>query len=431
MIKAIRLTEPIRVDGRLDEVVYETYRGIDHFIQALPREGAPATERTEAWVLFDGRNIYISARCWDSAPPSLWLANEMRRDQIQNSDNFAVSLDTFHDRRNSFVFQTTPLGALADFITTDEGSPNRDWNPVWNVRTDRFDGGWSVEMAIPYKSIRYQSGSDMEWGLQLRRGVRRKNEWAFLAPVPAAWGGPQAISRPSIEATLTGLDLPAASRNVELKPYGISKVATDRLKTPAVSNDVDGDFGIDAKYGITANLTADVTYNTDFAQVEVDEQQVNLTRFSLFFPEKREFFLEGRGQMDFGLGATGGTSGDTPLLFYSRRIGFNRNTVVPLEGGWARHRQGGQVRSRADEHPNGRGVRCQEHRPPTSRSCASSATSCGAAPWVRYSPTARHRAWRAAPTRRTGWMPRSRSIRTSASTASWRGPTRPAFEAMT
>jgi hypothetical protein len=333
VIKAVRLTEPIRVDGHLDEVVYQTYRGIDHFIQAVPREGAPATERTEAWVLFDHNNIYVSARCWDSAPPGLWIANEIRRDQIQNSDNFAVSLDTFHDRRNSFVFQTTPLGALADFITTDEGSPNRDWNPVWDVRTARFDGGWSVEMAIPYKSIRYQSGSDMEWGLQLRRGVRRKNEWAFLAPVPAAWGGAPAISRPSIEATLTGLDLPAASRNVELKPYGISRIATDRLKTPAASNDVDGDLGIDAKYGITANLTADVTYNTDFAQVEVDEQQVNLTRFSLFFPEKREFFLEGRGQMDFGLGATGGTGGDTPLLFYSRRIGFNRNTVVPIEVG--------------------------------------------------------------------------------------------------
>ena len=149
VVRAVRLTQPLRVDGRLDEAIYQT-PAISAFIQTLSKEGAPATETSEAWVLYDD-NVYGACRCWDSAPPDQWGANQMRRDaqELRDNDTFGVTFDTFHDRRNAFVFYTNPLGAVADQAYTDEGNPNRDWNPAWEVRTDRFDGGWTVEMAIP------------------------------------------------------------------------------------------------------------------------------------------------------------------------------------------------------------------------------------------------------------------------------------------
>jgi hypothetical protein len=341
-VHAIHLSSPLRVDGRLDEEIYQRVPAISDFIQTVPQEGEPASERTEAWVAYDDSYIYVSGRCWDSAPPESWTANEMRRDtnQLRQNDMFGVLLDTFHDRRNGYNFYTNPLGARADQAITDEGNPNVDWNPVWEVRTGRFEGGWTAELAIPFKSIRYRSGADQTWGIQLRRSIRRKNEWTHLTFVPASTGGTQGIFRVSAAATLVGLDLPSASRNIEIKPYGISRLTTDRLQSPAIANHLDADFGVDAKVGITANLTADISYNTDFAQVEVDEQQVNLTRFVLSFPEKREFFLEGRGIFDFGRGGSspgggggGGAGGLTPTLFYSRRIGLNRNRVIPIDLG--------------------------------------------------------------------------------------------------
>jgi hypothetical protein len=343
-VRAIRLTTPLRVDGRLDEEAYQANPPIDVFVQTLPLENGTPTERTEAWVLFDASHIYVTGRMWESVPPEEWTANEVRRDtnQLRQNDNFGVVFDTFLDRRNGFMFYTNPLGALADYQLTDEGNPNADWNPVWDVRTSRFEGGWTVEMAIPFKSLRYRSGTNQSWGLQIRRSIRRKNEYSYLTPLPLSSGGSQGFFRVSAAATLTGLDLPPAGRNIEIKPYGISRLTTDRLATPVVADDFDGDFGVDAKYGVNANLTADITYNTDFAQVEIDEQQVNLTRFSLFFPEKREFFLEGRGIFDFGRGGSGvgggGTAGGsansvTPTLFYSRRIGLNRNRVIPIDVG--------------------------------------------------------------------------------------------------
>ena len=350
-IRAIKLTEAIRLDGQLDEQVYQTAPAITGFVQQAPDEGAPATEETEAWIMFDERNIYVAGRVWDSAPPSAWVANEMRRDtsQLRQNDTFAVVLDTFYDRRNGVAFYTNPLGALADFALTNEGNPNSDWNPVWDVRTGRFEGGWTVEMEIPFKSLRYRQGPTQVWGVQLRRNVRRKNEWAYITPLPISAGsGPGGIFRVSDAATLVGLEVPGGSRNLEIKPYGIGGLTTDLNASPPQRDAGDGDFGVDVKYGITQNLTADFTYNTDFAQVEVDEQQVNLTRFTLFFPEKREFFLEGRGIFDFARGGSGGGrgglrrggrgggffgGGNAPTLFYTRRIGLERRTVVPILGG--------------------------------------------------------------------------------------------------
>ena len=345
-IRAVRLSEGIRLDGNLDEEVYRTVPPITDYVQNVPDVGQPATERTETWVLFDGSNLYIAARCYDSAPSSEWVADEMRRDsrQLRQNDTFGLMLDTFYDRRNGLTFYTNPLGAIADFETTNEGNPNSDWNPVWDVRTGRFDGGWTVEMEIPFKSLKYPAGVAQVWGIQLRRVVRRKNEWNYITRVPLSAAGGQGsggIFRVSAAATLTSLEVPAGSNTLEIKPYAIGGVTTDRMADPVVDNDRSGDFGLDVKYGVTQNLTADFTYNTDFAQVEVDEQQVNLTRFSLFFPEKREFFLEGRGIYDFGrsggFGGGGGGGGFgrglAPTLFFSRQIGLQRGQVVPILGG--------------------------------------------------------------------------------------------------
>ncbi len=351
-VRAIRLTEGLSLDGLLDEPLYDCVRAISDFIQLMPDEGAPATERTEAWIAFDAESIFVSARVWDSAPPSDWVANEMRRDttQLRDNDGFWVVFDTFYDRRNGVSFYTNPLGALGDFEISNEGNPNSDWNPVWDVRTGRFDGGWTVEMEVPFKSLRYRPGAQQVWGVQLRRNIRRKNEVAFLTPLPIS-AGLTGIFRVSQAATLVGLEVPAEGGRLEIKPYGIGGLTTDLAATPPRRNAGEGAAGLDVKYGLTQNLNADLTYNTDFAQVEVDEQQVNLTRFSLFFPEKREFFLEAQGIFNFARGAAdnnrqatalrqigGGDRraqgpGNAPTLFYSRRIGLEGGAVVPIVGG--------------------------------------------------------------------------------------------------
>ena len=339
-IRAIKLTDGIRLDGVLDEPVYQTVSAITGFVQLMPDEGAAATERTEAWIMFDRANIYVSGRVWDTAPPNERVASEMRRDgsQLHNDDAFWVVFDTFYDRRNGVIFFTNPLGAIGDFAVTNEGNPNQDWNPVWDVRTGRFEGGWTVEMEIPFKSLRYRPGPTQVWGVQLARTIRRKNELALLTPVPIAAGFPSGIFRLSDAATMVGLEVPEVSNTLDIKPYGIAGLTTDVNASPPTRNAGDGDVGLDVKYGITQSLTADLTYNTDFAQVEVDEQQVNLTRFNLFFPEKREFFLEGQGIFDFARGGgrpsrrnsalrpPGGASSRSsrgsrlePTLFYSRR----------------------------------------------------------------------------------------------------------------
>ena len=341
-VRSIRLLAPLVVDGKLDEDVYTQNEPFGDLIQVVPATGKPASEKTDLWLMFDDNNVYLGARVFDSAPPEQWVANEYRRDtnQLRQNDHIAIGLDTFYDRRSGFMFYATPLGAFADYSTVDEGQPNTDWNPVWNVRTGRFDGGWTMEMVIPFKSLRFRGGRNQTWGLQIRRSIRRRNEWDYLTPLPAAIGGPQALNRVSFYGSATGIDAPPAGRTFEIKPYVFGRTTTDRLRTPPVSNDLDAEAGLDVKYGITANLTADFTYNTDFAQVEVDEQQLNLTRFNLIFPEKRDFFLEGRGNFDFGRGGAangagggGGGQTSTPFLFYSRRIGLNRGRVVPIQAG--------------------------------------------------------------------------------------------------
>jgi hypothetical protein len=332
-VRAVRLTEPLRLDGRLDEAVYATVPAIDGFVQQLPVEGVPATEPTEIWVFFDDDSIYVSARCLDSQPERV-VGNELRRDNsnvFQVNDNFTVTFDTFRDRRNGVLFQTNPVGVLRDQAITD-GVFNVDWNTVWDVKSVRSDIGYTVEMRIPFKSLRYRTGGTQTWGMNVRRVVKWKNEVSNLTQVPASYGT-NGVGQMAVAATLVGLETPAQAMNLEIKPYAAAALTTDRAARVPFSNDLSRNVGLDVKYGLTRGLTSDLTINTDFAQVEEDQQQVNLTRFNLFFPEKRAFFLEGQGIFDFG-GQSGQRASDVvPIMFFSRRIGLNNGQSVPVVAG--------------------------------------------------------------------------------------------------
>jgi Domain of unknown function (DUF5916) len=331
-VRAVRLAAPLTLDGKLEEPVYATVAPLTDFIQQEPREGELATERTEAWILFDETSLYVAARCWDSQPERE-VANELRRDNgnILGNENVTFVIDTLHDRRNGYLFQTNPLGALRDMTVTDD-QQNPAWNGIWYVKAARFEHGWTVEVAIPFKSLRYRSGGSQTWGINLRRLVKWKNEFSYLSLVPAALGT-GGVSRMASAATLVGLETPAASKNIELKPYAVTSATTNRAADLPYDNRLSANAGLDVKYGLTRSLIVDATYRTDFAQVEEDLQQVNLTRFSLFFPEKRDFFIEGQGIFDFGGVQAGNSPGDVPLLFYSRQIGLSQGQAVPVLAG--------------------------------------------------------------------------------------------------
>jgi hypothetical protein len=330
-IRAVRVSWPMRIDGALDEPLYANPSMTD-FAQVEPQLGEPATEKTELWFGFDADNVYITFRCWDTRPDRR-VTRDMRRDgsaMFSGDDVVYFFLDTFYDRRNGATFTINSLGGRSDGQVTGD-QYNGDWNPIYDLAAGRFEGGWTVEVAIPFKSLRYGAGEAQIWGFNASRTVRWRNEISVLVPVPP-WRGLSAARQPQLAGTVVGIEAPSGSKNLEIKPYAVSSVTTNRNAVPRVSNDVTGDVGMDLRYSLTQNLIADFTYNTDFAQVEADEQQVNLTRFSLFFPEKREFFLENQGTFVFG--GTAPTAGsDTPILFYSRRIGLDGGLPVPISGG--------------------------------------------------------------------------------------------------
>jgi hypothetical protein len=222
-VRTLRLEKPLRIDGRLDEEVYASLEAISDFIQQEPHEGAPATEKTDAWILFDDANLYIAARCWNSHPERE-IANELRRDNgnVLGNENFTFVIDSLHDRRNGYLFQTNPLGALRDMTVTDD-QQNSAWNGIWFVKTGRFEHGWTMEVAIPFKTLRYRGSGAQQWGINLRRLVKWKNEISYLSLVPAALGV-GGVSRMASAATLVGLETPAQSKNLELKPYAVSSL---------------------------------------------------------------------------------------------------------------------------------------------------------------------------------------------------------------
>ena len=343
-LRAVRV-QSVAFDGYLDEPVYKELAPVSDFVQQEPREGSPASEKTEVWVFYDDANLYVAARLWEN-DPARRVSTEMRRDanNLFNNDHFGLTFDGFYDRHNGYGMVINSLGAMLDFSITND-QPNNNWNGVWAVRTANFDHGWTMEVRLPFRSFRFREGGTI-WGINFRRRTMWNNELTYMTPMRASFGR-AGLSRMSIAGTVGNIEVPQHLRNLDVKPYALGSMATDLRASQPFSNDPDGNGGVDVKWGIRQTLVADITVNTDFAQVEDDQQQINLTRFSLQFPEKRDFFLEGADTFNFaassiGAGSTGGGGGTqgssqntstTPLLFYSRRIGLNNGFVVPIEVG--------------------------------------------------------------------------------------------------
>jgi hypothetical protein len=320
----------------LDEEVWQRAQPASGFVQAEPHEGQPATELTDVRLAFDRDAVYIGVICHDAASGGL-IVNDIRKDfSPGEQDTFEVLLDTFADRRNGFVFVTNPRGAKSDTQIANEGRDvNTSWDAVWTVATKVGADGWSAELRIPFKTLRFDSGEGRIWGINFSRRIRRKNEIDYWAPVPRVYN----LYRAGLAGTLDGLPDASQGRNLRLKPW-VAANSTRPLAGAAFDNDQH--LGLDAKYGVTPSLTLDVTVRPDFAQAEADEQQVNLTQFSLFFPEKREFFLENSGMFYFGdipresrLGnARFAPPEEEMLLFFSRRIGLTATgQEIPLAAG--------------------------------------------------------------------------------------------------
>jgi hypothetical protein len=327
-IQVLRIQSEIVIDGEFDEAEWQRAEPAKDFIQQEPIMGEPTSERTEVRLLYDDTTLYVGIYCFDSAGEKGIVVTNVRRDVSPfEGDYFGVLLDTFNDDRNAFVFGTNPRGAKRDGQMAGNGeSSNFDWDAVWHVKSKITEQGWQAEMAIPFKTLRFREGEDQVWGLNLTRKIRRKNEDAHWAPIPR----PFRINRVSLAGELNGLSSIRQGRNLYIKPY---------LSLPVVRREQDDvDFlpepGLDLKWGMTPGLTLDLTANTDFAQVEADQQQINLTRFSLFFPEKREFFLENAAIFEFGKSPREwGASGRDVIAFFTRRIGIDQGELVPILGG--------------------------------------------------------------------------------------------------
>ena len=324
---------PIRMDGVLDDEAWQLAAAATGFVQSEPDEGNPATERTEVRVAWDAEFLYIAAYLYDSRPDQLVVADIRKDFRTDNQDTFEVILDTFADRRNGYVFATNPAGARADQQISNEGrETNASWDAPWTVRTRRTPDGWTVEMAIPFRAIRSAGAADT-WGINFSRRIRRKNEVAFWAPVPRSY----ALTRLSLAGDLTGLPTGGHGRDLRLTPHLLGETARAAGGSGYGQR---AQAGADAKLAIGRGLTLDLTANPDFAQAETDEQQVNLTQFSQFFPEKRDFFLENSGQFYVGDTprntrlATQPTGEENLLLFFSRRMGLAADgRQIGIDGG--------------------------------------------------------------------------------------------------
>ncbi|MDZ7780227.1 MAG: DUF5916 domain-containing protein [Gemmatimonadota bacterium] len=318
---AVRASGAIAIDGVLDDDAWADASVIDRFIQQKPDPGLPATERTEVRILYDDEHLYIGAEMFDSDPSSLVIPTLQRDPNTRDGDAFGFTLDTFHDGQSSFAYFINPGGAVRDVQTDDDGRvSNAAWESAHEVQTRIHERGWTLEMAIPWSTLRFDGGLEEQvWGLNLLRRIRRKNEDATWAPMDRRW----ALYVMSRAGTLSGLDGITPGRNLSVKPFLVGSHPSGSLQAQAGT---ELDAGGDLKYGLTPGLTLDLTANTDFSQVEVDQQQVNLTRFSLFFPEKREFFLENSGLFQFGdqgqYSQRNGATNRDFTLFHSRRIGL-------------------------------------------------------------------------------------------------------------
>ncbi len=331
-------TPPV-IDGRLTDPAWQEAEPVTGFVQRELHEGAPITERTEVRIVTDGEALYVGAWLYDTDPRGIVAGEKVRDGDITKSDYFGVLLDTYHDRQNGFVFTTTPAAIEYDAQVVSEGEGggiqlpgqtramagslggfNLNWDGTWTVATSVDSAGWYAEFRIPFTTLRYGAGESQTWGLNLVRSIRRKNEEAFWSFIPRQFS----LMKISRAGTLEGVRVP--SRRVwTVTPYALAGTERNFGVDPEARRRADA--GGEIKYGVTPSLTLDLTYNTDFAQVEVDEQRTNLTRFPLFFPEKRPFFLENAGIFSAG----------TPQavdLFFTRRIGIDTlGQPVPIVGG--------------------------------------------------------------------------------------------------
>ena len=356
-IQAAKVETGPKVDGVLDDAVWQTATPVETFTQQEPNLGQPATERTEVRIVYDSRTIYIAVHAYQpggvapaeagaAADPGAdphahhggsVVATEMRRDsdRLFDEDNFQVILDTFKDSRNGYMFVTTPLGAKLEQQVFDEGegggrgttsNVNRNWEGVWDSAAKITADGWTAEMAIPTNTLRFKPNDEQTWGINFLRHIRRKNELVYWSPIPRAYS----LTRVSLAGELRGLKNLSLGWDLKLKPFVVTGPRHRELSATNTQNTWAKDVGLDARWGVTPSLNLDVTLNTDFAQVEVDEQQVNLTRFGLFFPEKRDFFLENSNMFTVGTGQAFTTTQVQTDLFFSRRIGLS-DTGQPLD----------------------------------------------------------------------------------------------------
>ena len=324
------------MDGNvLGELLWKSVNPIKELRQIKPSYGALASEKTEIRVAYTLKTLYVAVVCYDSAPDQIVVSDSRRDADLSDDDSFLFIIDTYNDQQNGFLFGTNADGMEYDAQIDNEGegnfSANRqqggvvggtniNWDASWEVKTEKGDYGWSAEFAIPLRSIRFNGGENKTWGINFQRNISKRSETAYWANLPLGFD----IKRLSLAGKMHGLNL-KSPKNLKVIPYGL--VQSIQNNHPPKNNSSKTAIGGDIKYSLTPGLTLDMTYNTDFAQVEVDEQQVNLDRFNLFFPEKRPFFLENAGQ--FSVGSPGEVD-----LFFSRRIGIGTNgSLVPIIGG--------------------------------------------------------------------------------------------------
>lgn len=330
-IAAKPIPEAVVLDGVLNDAVWKDVPVASGFTQREPRAGEPATEDTEVRVAYTASTLYIGIRALDSEPRAV-AARAMQRDSdITEDDSVSIILDTFDDKKNGYFFATNANGVRTDGLMSDEGDDfNMEWNGVWNVKARRTEEGWTAEMEIPFSTLRFSPGKEV-WGMNVCRLVRRKGEESYWAPLPLEAD----ISRVSLAGRLTGLEGMSPGLNLRVKPFTVAsgrESLAGKAKGREDGIQRDDNSGVDVKWGVGRGLSLDLTVNTDFAESEADEQQVNLSRFSLFLPERREFFLENAGLFEFGPRAVFGA----PVLrpFFSRRVGLTEEgEAVPIEWG--------------------------------------------------------------------------------------------------
>ena len=330
-MSAHRTSEEIKVDGVFDESVWQNVEPIRQLYQIQPDQGEPATEQSEVRILYDDKKLYFGFIFYDSEMDKI-VANDMRRDSpgLRSNDYGFLLLDTYNDRRNAVFFRFTPVGGIEDTaVSNSGGSLNHSWDIVWECRCRINEDNWTAEIAIPFSQLRFERSEVMNWGVNFGREIARKQEIDAWNEAPKTYGG-LAKYRTAYFGTLEGLEGITPSRHLELLPYVLPGASYE-----SSTEETDGVFeaGLDFKYGVTPNLTVDLTVNTDFAQVEADQEQVNLTRFSLFFPEQRPFFLEGASIFDVGIPRPSFRRPPPLLLFYSRRIGLSKGHAIPILGG--------------------------------------------------------------------------------------------------